>query len=306
MASGSKLVIYAALAGNVGIAVTKFVAAAIAGSSSMLTEGIHSLVDSTNQLLMLYGRHRSQAPPDDLHPLGHGRELYFWAFLVALLIFTAGAGISVYEGVIHIVDPHPITDWRINFAVLAIAALFEGTSLFFAVREFRKQRDPEDSYWRSLRESKDPSVFVVLLEDSAALAGLLVAAICIGLAVSTRNPLWDGVGSMVIGTILGIVAAVLARETKHLLIGERATEQLRTDLRRAAEQTPEVCFVNEVITMQMAPKEVVATLSIQFKDGLLLAQIERVIEGINARMVKKHPELRRLFIHPRASAREDP
>lgn len=300
MASGSKFVLYAALAGNLGIAVTKFVAAGIAGSSAMLTEGVHSLVDTTNQILMLYGRHRADAPPDRLHPLGHGRELYFWSFVVALLIFTGGAGISIYEGVVHIRDPHPITDPSINFAVLGIAAIFEGTSLTFAVREFRKQKDPGDSYRRALRESKDPAVFVVLLEDSAALAGLLVAAIFIALAVVTGNPLWDGIGSLIIGFLLAVVAVVLARETKRLLIGERASPELQDYLREAAQATPGVCLVNEVIAVHLAPDEVIATLSLDFEDDLALTDVERAADRLEEKVRSRHPEVRRLFIRPQS------
>ena len=176
MASGSKLVLFAALGGNVAIAVTKFVAAGMTGSSSMLTEGIHSLVDSGNQVLMLYGRHRSKSPPDQMHPLGHGRELYFWSFVVALLIFTAGAGVSIYEGVLHIRQPEMPSRPLISFGVLGVSFLFEGTSLFFAAREFAREKRADEGWWHALHSSKNPSVFVVLLEDSAALTGIVIAA----------------------------------------------------------------------------------------------------------------------------------
>ena len=309
MASGSKLVLYAALAGNLAIAATKFAAAAIAGSSAMLTEGIHSLVDTCNQGLLLYGRHRADLPPDERHPLGHGRELYFWAFVVALLIFTTGAGASVYEGIVHIRHPETIEKPWINFLVLGLAFVFESASLFVAIREFRQTKDPAAGWWRALRDSKDPAVFVVLMEDSAALAGLVIAAIFIGLAVATGNPLWDGLGSIVIGALLIGVAILLAVESKKLLIGERARPELQRYLSEVAKSTPGVCLVNEVITVHMAPEDVIATLSLDFEDDLPLSEVEKAADAIESAVKARYPEVRRLFIRPQsrvaASAERD-
>ncbi|MBO0749724.1 MAG: cation diffusion facilitator family transporter, partial [Porphyrobacter sp.] len=227
MASGGKLVVLAALGGNLAIAATKFAAALIAGSSSMLTEGIHSAVDTLNEVLLLYGRERAERPPDEQHPLGHARELYFWGFVVALLIFTGGAGFSLLEGIEHLRAPHMLDHPLVNFAVLAVAFIFESVSLLFALREFHRQREPGDTWWTALRNSKDPSVFVVMMEDLAALAGLIVAAAFIGITVATGNPLWDSAGSIVIGLILAAVAILLATECKKLLIGERASAALQ-------------------------------------------------------------------------------
>ncbi|GGD93970.1 cation transporter [Tsuneonella deserti] len=300
MASGSKLVLYAALAGNLAIAVTKFAAAAIAGSSAMLTEGIHSLVDTCNQGLLLYGRNRSEMPPDEKHPLGHGRELYFWAFVVALLIFTTGAGASVYEGIVHIQSPEQIEKPWINFVVLGLAFVFEGSSLYIAVREFRQTKDPAVGYWRALRDSKDPAIFVVLMEDSAALAGLVVAAVFIGLAVWTGNPVWDGIGSIVIGILLIGVAIMLASESKKLLIGERARPEVQRYLAEVAKGTMGVCLVNEVITVHMSPEDVIATISLDFQDDLPLSEVEKAADSIEAKVKARYPEVRRLFIRPQS------
>lgn len=302
MASGGKLVVLAALGGNLAIAVTKFAAALIAGSSSMLTEGIHSTVDTFNEVLLLYGRKRAEEPPDALHPLGHARELYFWGFVVALLIFTGGAGFSIYEGIEHIRRPEMLGHPAVNFAVLALAFVFESVSLFFALREFRRQKDPAESWWQALRTSKDPSVFVVMMEDLAALTGLVVAAIFIGLTVASGNPLWDGAGSVVIGLILAGVAALLASECKKLLIGERASAELERAIKAVAEQTSGVCKVNEIITVHLGPQQVVVMLSLDFDDALALADVETATEGMEERVRTNFPEVFRLFV--RAQSRQ--
>jgi cation diffusion facilitator family transporter len=296
MASGGKLVVLAALGGNLAIAVTKFAAALIAGSSSMLTEGIHSTVDTFNEVLLLYGRKRAQRPPDELHPLGHARELYFWGFVVALLIFTGGAGMSIYEGIEHLREPHMLGKPLVNFAVLALAFVFESISLFFAVREFHRQKDPADSWWEALRESKDPSVFVVMMEDLAALTGLLVAAAFIGLTVATGNPMWDGVGSIVIGLLLTAVAMLLASECKKLLIGERASTALQQAIQSIAEDAPGVCRVNEIITVHLGPRQVVAMLSLDFDDTLPLSDVETATEAIEEQVKARFEEVFRLFV----------
>ena len=296
MASGGKLVVLAALGGNLAIAVTKFAAAVIAGSSSMLTEGIHSAVDTFNEVLLLYGRKRAAQPPDELHPLGHARELYFWGFVVALLFFTGGAGMSIYEGIEHIREPHMLESSAVNFAVLALAFVFESVSLFFAVREFRRQKEPGASWWEALRASKDPSVFVVMMEDFAALTGLVVAAVFIGLTVSTGNPLWDGTGSIVIGLLLAAVAILLATECKKLLIGERASVSLERAIQSVAQQTSGVCKVNEIITVHLGPQQVVVMLSLDFDDALALSDVESATEDMEEQVRKKYPEVFRLYV----------
>jgi divalent metal cation (Fe/Co/Zn/Cd) transporter len=229
--------------------------------------------------------------------------------VVALLIFTTGAGASVYEGIVHIRHPEAIEKPWINFVVLGLAFVFEGASLMVAIREFRHTKDPAVGWWRALRDSKDPAVFVVLMEDSAALAGLVIAAVFIGLAVATGNPLWDGIGSIVIGALLIGVAILLASESKKLLIGERARPELQRYLSEVAKATPGVCLVNEVITVHMGPEDVIATLSLDFEDDLPLSEVEKAADAIESAVKARYPEVRRLFIRPQsrvaASAERD-
>ena len=240
MASGSKKAIYAALVGNGLIAITKFGAAAVTGSSAMLSEGIHSLVDTGNQVLLLYGLRRAQRPADRQFPFGHGKEIYFWSFVVAILIFAVGSGISIYEGIRHILHPAPITDSFINYIVLGLAMVFEGFAWTYALIEFRKQKG-DYGYFEAVRRGKDPTLFVVLFEDSAAMLGLLVAFFGILLTDITGIHYFDGAASVVIGIILGVTAAWLAYETKGLLIGESAapkTVQRLKDIARRNRANP--------------------------------------------------------------------
>lgn len=217
------IVLLGALAANLGIAVAKFVAAAVSGSSSMLTERVHSLVDSGNQILLLYGAARSRRPPYATHPFGYGREVYFWAFVVAILIFVVGAGVSIYEGVAHIQSPEPLRDPTINYLVLGVAAAMEGGSWALAVKSFNRSRRGF-GWWRAVRRSKDPAAFIVLFEDSAALLGVAIAAVGVWASHASGDPRLDGVASILIGLILALVAALLAREAKGLLIGESAED----------------------------------------------------------------------------------
>jgi cation diffusion facilitator family transporter len=300
MASGGKLVVLAALGGNLAIAATKFAAALIAGSSSMLTEGIHSTVDTLNEVLLLYGRHRAAQPPDARHPLGHTRELYFWAFVVALLIFTGGAGMSIYQGVRHLVAGQMPTQPLVNFTVLAASFVFESISLSFAVREFLRSKEPRVGWLEAIEQSKDPTVFVVLMEDAAALAGLLVAAVFIGVALMTGNPLWDGLGSIVIGLILVGVALLLGRECKKLLIGEEARPALQKRLRAAADHHSGVCEVNDVVTVHLGPQDVIAMMNLDFEDDLPLSEVERIIEDIEEVVKFDFPEIRWFYVRPQS------
>lgn len=300
--SKSKTVIYAALAGNVAIAVTKLIAATIGGSSSMLTEGFHSLVDSVNECLLLYGQHRSQQPADAKHPLGYGRELYFWSFVVALLIFTGGAGASIYEGIRHVQTPEMPGRPVLNYVVLGIAFLFESATLSLAVREFVRKKNPDESWWKALRSSKDPAVFVIMLEDSAALIGITVAAVFIGLSLLTGNPVWDGVGSIIIGTVLVAVAALLAIECKGLLVGESADPDLDRALREFVSAQAGVIRINELLTIQQAPDQIIAVVSIEFEDRLDVTDIEQLAGRIEAQARAEHPAIRRVFIRPQSRA----
>ena len=298
---GSKLVVYSALAGNLAIAVVKFGAAAATGSSAMLSEGVHSLVDTGNEVLLLYGMNRAARPPDADHPLGHGRELYFWSFVVALLIFAVGAGVSFYEGIIHLADPSPVERPALVFGVLAASFVFEGISWTIALREFRRAQG-DCGFWEAFRRSKDLTTFMVLFEDSAALAGLLVAAAGVGLALSTGDPRWDGAASLVIGLILAVVAAILARESKALLIGERADPALSAGIRALAGGISGVGGVNAITTVQLAPEQIVVNLSIEFDDDLRTPDIEAAVASLETCIRDAYPQVAALFVKPQTAA----
>lgn len=299
--SNNKLVLFAALGANLGIAVAKFVAAAITGSSAMLTEGFHSVVDSTNQLLLLYGERASNRPADNVHPLGYGREIYFWSFVVAILIFATGAGLSIFEGIKHILHPDPIEDATIAYVVLAVSFVLEGGSWLTAVREFRRTQG-DLGWWKAVRRSKDPSTFIVLFEDSAAMFGLAVAAAGVFLAHETNNPVWDGTASIVIGVALAIVAFMLARESKGLLIGERADPALADAIREAFAARPEVTRVQEVVTIHFAPRKVFVAASVDFEDPVAVGAIEVLIAETEAQLRRDWPQIASVYIKPKASS----
>lgn len=291
------IVIWAALAANLGIAVAKFIAAAISGSSSMLTEGVHSLVDTGNQVLLLYGQGRAKRPPDEIHPFGYGREVYFWSFVVAILIFGLGAGVSVYEGYRHWVHPSELESATLNYIVLAVSAALEGTSWTVAMREFRESKG-DSGWWQAVRRSKDPSAFIVLFEDSAALAGLIVAAVGVWASHAFADPRLDGVASIVIGLILAAVAVILAREAKGLLIGERADPRLVATVRRMLEAEPKITRVNHVRTVHTAPDSIFVAISADFDDALTMGDGETLIEGIERRLKDELPMLASIYIRP--------
>ncbi len=298
----ANIVIYAALAANLGIAVAKFVAAAITGSSSMLTEGVHSLVDTGNQGLLLYGQYRARRAPDSDHPFGYGRELYFWAFVVAILIFGLGAGVSVYEGWKHIQSPEPLRDPLPNYIVLVIAFALEGTSWTIAMREFAASKG-DHGWWEAIRDSKDPSGFIVLFEDSAALAGLVVAGVGIWASHHWGDPRIDGWASIVIGVILAAVASLLARESKGLLIGERANLDMVARIRAQLEAEPCITHVNHVRTIHTAPDRIFVAISADFADDLPMGEAETLIERIEQRLKAQEPKLSSIYIRP--EKRED-
>jgi cation diffusion facilitator family transporter len=300
MSSASRKVIWAALAGNSLIAVTKFSAALLTGSSAMLSEGIHSLVDTGNQVLLLYGLKRSEAPPDEHFPFGHGKEVYFWSFVVAILIFAVGAGISLYEGIVHLLHPAPPGDATLNYIVLVLAALFEGAAWLFALREFSRAKG-KWGYIEAVQRGKNPSLFVVLFEDSAALLGLLVAFVGIYMAQVTGNPMYDASASIAIGLILGGTAIWLAYETKGLLIGESANREIVHGIRIIASSYPEVDSVNEVLTLHMGPDFILANISLDFVDSVPAGQVEQVLEQLRTSIKEGYPQVKRIFAEPRSS-----
>ncbi len=299
MSSSTKKVIYAALAGNALISITKFFAAFYSGSSAMLSEGIHSLVDTGNQILLLHGLKQASKPADEQFPFGHGKEIYFWSFIVAILIFSVGSGISIYEGVHHIFNPQQISDPTLSFFVLGFALVFEGAAWFFALQEFTRSKG-KWGYIDAVKRGKDPSMFVVLFEDSAAMLGLVIAFIGIAASYYTSNPIYDGLASIIIGLILGSTAIWLAYETKGLLIGESANHELVAEIRQIIKQFPAVDNINELLTMHMGPDFVLVTINADFKDNLLVGELEKTIASIDLQIKQRCPRVKRVFIEAEA------
>jgi cation diffusion facilitator family transporter len=295
MSASSTRVIFAALAGNTLIAITKFVAAAITGSSAMLSEGIHSLVDTGNQILLLYGLKAAKRPANERFPFGHGKEIYFWSFVVAILIFAVGSGVSLYEGILRVMQPEPLDHVLINYIVLGFALLFEGGAWYMAMKEFAAVKG-KAGYVEAVRAGKDPTMFVVLFEDSAAMLGLLVAFIATALSQLTGNTIFDGIASIIIGLILGGTAMWLAYETKGLLIGESAAPNVVAGIRAIAADTPEIDAMNEVLTMHMGPDSILANISIDFRDDLTADVVEKTIADIDRRIKQIYPQVKRVFI----------
>jgi cation diffusion facilitator family transporter len=267
----------------------------------MLTEGVHSVVDSTNQLLLMWGRHAAKRAPDRLHPFGYGRELYFWSFVVAVLVFSLGAGVSVYEGILHIMYPEPAVSPLIAYAVLLIAFLLEGWSTVEAYRDFRKAKGSL-GWFEAIRHSKDPPAFIVLLENGAAIAGIIAAAIGLLLSQVTGDPFFDGAASVVIGIILGFTAALLAYESKGLLIGEAADPELVQNLRDLACGMPGVVGVGYILTSHSSPDQVTVMMNVDFDDEILARQVEQVVCRIEEEAQQRWPQVRRLFVRPMQDA----
>ncbi|NNG81204.1 MULTISPECIES: cation diffusion facilitator family transporter [Acinetobacter Taxon 24D] len=297
MSDSNKVVVYAALLGNLAIALVKFVAAYITNSSAMLSEAIHSVVDTLNEILLLYGMKKSQRPGDVKHPFGYGRELYFWAFIVALMVFALGAVVSIYQGIQHVRHPEEMLNPTLNYIVLGIAILCEGISWFVALKAFRKIKG-EQGYFEAFRRSKDPTTFTVLFEDTAALCGLFIALIGIYLAHALNIPELDGVASILIGIVLAVSAILLGRETKGLLLGESAAPELRNNILLIAQEDVAVLSANGVLTEQMGAHQVVASLSLEFEDNLSSDDIEACVNRIEAKIKQIHPEIVALFIKP--------
>ncbi|WP_286731243.1 cation diffusion facilitator family transporter [Acinetobacter sp. UBA1297] len=297
MSESNKVVVYAALIGNLIIAMVKFVAAYLTNSSAMLSEAIHSVVDTLNEILLLYGLKKSQQPANMRHPFGYGRELYFWAFIVALMVFALGSVVSIYQGIQHIRHPEEIVSPVINYVVLGIAIVVEGTSWFIALKSFRKSKG-KLGYFQAFRRSKDPTTFTVLFEDTAALLGLVIALLGVYFSHTLNMPVLDGIASILIGMILAVAALLLGRETKGLLLGETADPLLRQNVLNIAQQDPAVLSANGLITEQLGAHQVLAALSLEFKDNLTSDQIEACVNRIEANTKKVHPEVVALFVKP--------
>jgi cation diffusion facilitator family transporter len=304
MSGSAKKTIYAAMAANFAIAIIKFIAASITGSSAMLSEGIHSVVDTGNQLLLLLGLRLSKQPADDGHPFGYGQELYFWTLIVALFIFAIGGGMSIYEGIGHIRHPQPLTDPRWNYGVLGLAVIFEGYSWNVALQEFLASKR-EDNFWQAIRASKDPTVFAILFEDTAALIGLFVAFVGVLSGHLLGNIYLDGVASIVIGVILCGVALLLAIESKGLLIGEGATAETVASIKKIINDDPAVENVIKVLTLHFGPQEILLNLEINFVDDLETDELEIAVERLESSIRIQHSEIQNIFIEAKSiSARK--
>ncbi len=299
MASSRKLVIYAALAGNALIAIMKFIAAFISGSSAMFSEGIHSVVDTGNQMLLLYGLRQAKKPADDRFPFGHGKEIYFWSFIVAIMIFAVGAGISIYEGIHRLLNPTPLENILVIYIVLALAMVFEGAAWLFALKEF-KQAKGQWGYIEAVQRGKDPSIFVVLFEDSAAMLGLAVALLATILTQLTGNLYLDGIASIIIGLILAGTAMWLAFETKSLLIGESANIHIVNGIKNITKTYDKIEHVNEVLTMHMGPDFILVNISVDFVDPITANEMEIIVANLDKSIKTKFPNVKRIFIEAEA------
>jgi cation diffusion facilitator family transporter len=291
--------VYAAIAGNVAVAAVKFIAAAVSGSSVMFAEAIHSVVDTGNDSLLVFGRHRSRRPADADHPVGHGQELYFWSFIVAILVFAVGAGFSLYEGISRMIHPGRLEDPRWNYIVLGLAALFEGGSLVVGYRQFRREARGR-SWWRLLRESKDPPTFSVVLEDTAALIGIAFAVAGIWLAHHFGNEVFDAAASIAVGCLLTAVSILLIRESKGLLLGEAMSRAATEDIRRIAQNCPGVAGANRPLTLYFGPEFILLALEVEFLPGV---EVATAIDRIEAAIRGKYPKIRRIYIEAEALSR---
>lgn len=299
MASGSTVAVFSAIITNVAIAAVKFIAAFFSGSSAMLSEGIHSLVDSANGLLLLYGLKKSNRAPDEQHPFGYGKELYFWTLIVAIFIFAIGGGMSVYEGIVQFRHPHPLTDPTWSYVVLGISFIFEAISTYLVYRGFKSPR-PGVTFFQAARTSKDPTTFTVFMENIAAIAGLVVAFLGVFLGHLLENPIVDGIAAVLIGVILTAVAGFLAYESKALILGESADQWLRDELRELAAKDPHVESVNAPLTSYFGPHNAIVALNIRFKRMLSAEQMEEAIARLEKSIIEKHPDIKHVFIEANA------
>lgn len=292
--SESKTAIFAAIIGNLLIAVTKFVASIFTGSSAMMSEGIHSVVDTGNGLLMLYGLRKSVKPPDEAHPFGHGREIYFWSLIVAISIFAVGGGVSIYEGISHLQHPVKIENPIWNYAVLGFSVVFESISWFYGWKAFSKTRNGK-SILKAIHVSKDPTSFTVLLEDSTALIGLIIAFLGVFLGHEFDLPLFDGLASVSIGVLLCFVALFLGYETKGLLIGEAVDNETVRGVRQIAEAEPKVEKAVKILTIYFGPNEVLLTLELQFSKDITATELRIAIRRIELAVREKYPDITRVY-----------
>ena len=302
---GSRTVVIVALAANLGIALAKFAAAAWTRSSAMLSEAIHSLVDTSNQILLLYGLNRSRRPADAQHPFGYSREIYFWSFVVAVLLFSMGAGVSVYEGIAKLHDPHPIKDFWVNYAVIGVALALECVSAWKAIGTFAPTIGPR-GWLAALRASKDATLFTVLLEDIAAVSGLLIALVALLCLQFLGWQQADAIGSIGIGLLLGAVAAFMSVEIRGLIVGEAANPRVLSGIEailrgKVGPQGPLIA-INEIRTMHLGPQDILVAASVDAFDGITAERVEAVTSQLERAIKTKFPEVRRLYIETRSTA----
>jgi len=295
MAGNSKIAIYGALAANIGIAVVKFIAASITGSSAMISEGIHSTVDSGNSLLLLLGMKRSQRAPDRGHPFGHGKEIYFWTLIVAILVFSLGGGMSIYEGISHLQHPEELKDPFWNYIVLVISMGFEGASLLYAVREFNKSRG-KLGFWKEVGMSKDPALFAVIYEESAAIAGLIIALFGVFLGHYFGNPVFDALASILIGLVLVAVAITMVKESKGLLVGESADRAIVEGIYNLVSSDKDVETLYFPLTMHLAPNEILLALDVEFRKDMTVENLFGGIAKLEDKIKKEFPTVKKIYI----------
>jgi cation diffusion facilitator family transporter len=293
----SKTSIFSALAANLLISVTKFIAGAFSNSASMISEGIHSLVDTVNQLFLLLGISRSKRPSDETHPFGYGKELYFWSFIVSIMIFGLGGGISIYQGVTHILHPAELGDPTLSYIVLGLSIVFEGFSLIIAIKEFKKVKG-KLSWWTAIVKSKDPSTFLVLFEDAAAVAGLFIVLICLFLGHRFNRPYLDGLASLLVGLLLVVVSVILARESRSLLMGEAIDRESKNNIAALVERHPAVVKILHILSTYQSPDEIVLMLSINFKDDLSGRSVSEAITELRTLIRQENTLVRYVIIQP--------
>lgn len=295
--ASSKTPIYTAFIANIIIAATKLAAAAFTGSSAMASEGIHSLVDTSNEVLLLLGIHRSQKSADEKRPFGYGKELYFWSFVVSLLFFALGGAFSIYEGIEHLRHPEEVTNPVWNYAILGIAFCLDGYSLLTALKEFNRQRGPVP-FWKAVRLSKDPTTFVILFEDAADVIGILIAFTGILLSQLLHLPLLDGVASILIGILLTMVAILLVRESYSLLMGETSSREELDEIMLLVEHHPDVRRLATHLSMYMSPEEVILLLKIEFEHGRQSQDLVHVVRRLRQSIQETYPHYKHVFIEP--------
>lgn len=288
-----KTVIFAAIGANLAVVIVKSIAAFFTGSSAMLSEAIHSAVDTGNEILLLIGVNRSHKRADALHPFGYGKELYFWSFIVALFVFAFGGGLSTYEGIQHILHPEPMQNALWNYAILGSSMIFEGISFRIGLKKFRTGRGHR--FLSRIQASKDPSIFTVLMEDLAAITGLIIAAVGIALSQFFARPEIDGIASVAIGVLLVGVAFVLARECRDLLIGESLAPKALNEIREIIATAPEVRQVYEILSMHLAPGDVLLNIRLRFRSEITRDQIAQTSKSLVQRIRAVHPEVHKVF-----------